>query len=106
VRAILVETARRREVITYVALSSRLTAIPLAPNDASLAAMLGEVSAAEDEAGRGLLTAVVVRQDTVRPGRGFFRMAARQGRDVSDPAACWERECERVYAAWAGPAAS
>jgi hypothetical protein len=68
--------------------------------------MLGEVSAAEDEAGRGLLTAVVVRQDTLRPGLGFFRMAARQGRDVSDPAACWERERERVYAAWAGPAAS
>jgi hypothetical protein len=106
IHVILAETARRRGVITYVDLASRIRAVPLAPNDAMLAGLLGEISTAEDEAGRGLLTALVVRQDTLRPGRGFFRMAARQGRDTSDPLACWERERERVYAAWAAAAAA
>jgi hypothetical protein len=106
IHSILVETARRRGVINYVALTSRLSAVSLTPSDATLAQLLGEISAAEDEAGRGLLTAVVVRRDTLRPGRGFFRMAARQGRDVSEPAESWDSERERVYAAWADPAAS
>ncbi len=97
---ILVETARRRATITYQQLTERLTVAQLAPNDPSLAPLLREISEAEDAAGRGLLTAVVVRRDTGRPGRGFYALASQRGRDTTSPAACWQDELQRVYRAW------
>jgi len=34
---------------------------------------------------------------TRAPGDGYFRNAARLGRDVSDPEAYWRSEVERIY---------
>ena len=99
--SVLSEVAQRRALITYVELAHRFADGQFVPNDPALGALLGEISAAEDEMGRGLLSALVVRQDTGLPGAGFFRMAAARGRDVSDRQACWKRERDRVYAAWA-----
>ena len=50
----------------------------------------------QDEAGRGLLTVVVVRRRTGLPGEGFFRLAAERGRDISDPTRLFELERQRV----------
>jgi hypothetical protein len=101
---VLAEVARVGRLITYRELTARLTAVPLAPDASALAPILREISEAEDAAGRGLLTAVVVLKGKGVPGKGFFDLAGRRGRDTSDPMACWLAECERVYAAWSGGA--
>jgi hypothetical protein len=62
-----------------------------------LAALLREISMEEDAAGRGLLSAVVVRGSGL-PGGGFFQLAEERGRDTSDREACWRAEHARVVA--------
>jgi hypothetical protein len=104
IRVILVAVARAEEVITYHELTARLPSVPLAPDAPALAPILREISVAEDKAGRGLLTAVVVLKGRGLPGKGFFDLARRRDRDTSDPKACWLAECRRVYAAWSGEA--
>lgn len=92
VRDRLVEVAARGEVITYEQLRAELGLT------ADLVPMLRALSEAEDDAGRGLLTAVVVRADTGRPGAGWFRLAADRGRDTSDEDAAWHTERQRLAA--------
>jgi hypothetical protein len=100
IREILVATARAENVITYQELTTRLTTGRLEPDSVALAQLLGEISAAEDAAGRGLLTVVVVRKGSGRPGRGFFAMAQQHGRDTADPERFLVAETQRVYCAW------
>lgn len=66
------------------------------PPDLHLAPLLREISTEEDAAGRGMLTAVVVRRSTGLPGGGFFDLAARLGRDTTDRDRCWRDEHARV----------
>jgi len=97
-RAALAGAARSRSVLTYGELAQVLgDRLPLA-DGRDLAALLREVSTEEDEAGRGLLSAVVVRAGgDGLPGGGFFRLAASRGRDVADRRAAWRDEVERVW---------
>jgi hypothetical protein len=67
--------------------------------ETDLAPVLRAVSVAEDEAGRGLLTAVVVRPGSGLPGGGFFALAAERGRDVTDRQVAWHHELARVHRA-------
>ena len=89
-RDLLVSVAARGETITYDQVRARtgLTG--------DLVPVLRALSEEEDEAGRGLLTAVVVRADTGRPGTGWFRLAAERGRDVADPDKAWREERSRL----------
>ena len=96
VRDRLVEVARRGETITYDQLRDECGL------DGDIVPMLRALSEAEDDAGHGLLTAVVVRADTARPGAGWTRLAAARGRDVSDPDAAWTAERERLRRSYAG----
>jgi hypothetical protein len=86
----LVDTARRGETIRYDELRAELGL------EGDIVPALRALSETEDDAGRGLLTAVVVRDDTGRPGKGWFRLAAERGRDVSDPEGMWEAERARL----------
>lgn len=99
VAAVLEEVARARETITYEGLLSRLAdrdpALAAAARE-DLAALLRRVSIAEDDAGRGLLTAVVVREGSGLPGGGWFRLAAARGRD-GEPESVWRDELTRVW---------
>lgn len=96
VRAILAEVAASRSTITYEDLQARLgTRIPTGGAH-DLAALLRDASVASDDAGRGLVSAVVVRESG-RPGGGWFRLAETRGRDVADPDAAWQTELERVW---------
>ena len=70
-RQALIEVASHRGTIFYSDLVKRITSCDLEPYGDPLAKMLGETSTAEDTAGSGLLTAVVVLKDSGRPGRGF-----------------------------------
>lgn len=105
VGAILSEVAARGATITYGGLIDAVAERdpPMARQaEADLAPVLRAVSEGEDDDGRGLLTAVVVRESNGLPGGGFFRLAEERGRDVSDRVAAWSAELERVHAANSG----
>ena len=86
--------------ITYQELTDALgPALHDSAGRADLAALLRQVSLAEERAGRGLLSAVVVRASG-RPGGGWYRLAAGEGRDVSDPERAWSAEMSRLRAAY------
>jgi hypothetical protein len=87
-------------MMPYSELASGIHAIPVAPHDSRFFHLLGEVSEEENEAGRGLMTAIVVHKEgDMQPGPGFFDLAKAVGRDVTDIERCWVEE--RVHAAWA-----
>ena len=99
-RRAMIDAARLRSVIWYSDLVHKIRACSLHHRDRRLFEMLGEVSIDEDKAGRGLLTAVVVRMEDGRPGPGFFKLAESLGRDVSDKERCWKEELKKVHDAW------
>ncbi len=103
IRHILAERAKLRGMIPYSELCQKVGAISLEPNSYALAAMLGEVSSAEDDLGHGLLTVIVVHKDgDMQPGPGFFELAKERGRDTSDREKCWVDELKKVYRYWSG----
>jgi hypothetical protein len=86
----LIEIAARGDTISYEQLRVELGLA------GDLVPMLRALSIAEDEAGRGLLTAVVVRPDSGMPGDGWFRLAEQRGRSGSDRVAMWNDERTRL----------
>jgi hypothetical protein len=70
------------------------------PHNPLLANMLGQISNDEEAAGRGLLTAYVVRRDLNRPGNGYFELAAIHGRDAFDQTRCWTEEIRGLQKHW------
>lgn len=100
IRTVLVEVAKQRSTITYGELLDRLPLPVRSAAEGDLAPILRAISVAEDDAGRALLTAVVVRENDGLPGAGWFRLAAERGRDVSDRGVAWAAEVARVHRAW------
>jgi len=101
IRQILVDRAKIRGMIPYSELVDGLKTVKLAPDSYALAKMLGEISTAEDKAGRGMLTVIVVHKyGDMQPGPGFFDLAKRLGRDTSDILKCWVEELKQVHAYW------
>ena len=102
-RQAMVAVAVRRRVIAYSDLVVEIRSLDLEPQGERLAHMLGEISTAEHEAGRGMLTVVVVhKHGDQMPGPGFFQLARSLGRDTRDRDAFWIGELEKVYRAWSG----
>jgi hypothetical protein len=100
-RQILIERACVRGMIPYSDLVSRVKTIRMAPDSFALAHMLGEISEAEDAAGWGMLSVIVVHKDgDMQPGPGVFQLAKKLGRDASDTLVCWIDELKRVHAHW------
>ncbi|MEJ5375822.1 MAG: hypothetical protein WHX93_04530 [bacterium] len=101
-RRILVDRARVRGMIPYSELVSQISTIQMEPESYALAAMLGEISREEDDAGRGMLTVIVVHKSgDMQLGPGFFELAKELGRDTSDILKCWVDELKKVHAYWA-----
>jgi hypothetical protein len=101
-RAIMIATARSAKgTITYNELASRITGLRLEPGSLALRELLGEISLAEDMAGRGMLSVVVVHQgEDCLPGHGFFTLARGFGRDTSKKEKLWAAEFARVREVW------
>jgi hypothetical protein len=59
------------------------------PRNAVFHCLLGQISDEEEESGRGLLCALVVHKDDLKPGSGFYEGAAAWGRSVTNPEQCW-----------------
>ena len=87
---------RKRSPIFYSDLTRRIPSIAFGPHDYAFHFLLYEISIEEDAAGRGLLSALVVRQEDGLPGQGFFDLAKDLGRDVSDRIRCWNEETKVV----------
>ena len=105
-REVLVEVARRRGRIPYSELVTHIHAISIDYSDPRLAYFLGEISEAEDAAGRGMLTAIVThKHGDMQPGPGFFELAKRLGRDTTHILECWVGEFNRVHDYWANKTA-
>ena len=98
---ILRRVARRQSLIPYSELAARITHAPMEAQDPRFFHFLGEISSEEDDAGRGLLTVLVVHKTgDMKPGPGFFELAQVRGRDVRDPEQCWVEELKKVYRTW------
>lgn len=101
-RDVMIRRARVRGMIPYSDLVREVTAIRMEPHDPRLFHFLGEIASEEDEAGRGMLTVVVVHKaGDMQPGPGFFELANHLGRDTSDILRCWVDELKRVHKVWA-----
>lgn len=75
-KTVLVDCARRRQMIPYSEFASKIYAIKLDYHDPRLFHFLGEISAEEYRAGRGMLTALVVhKHGDMQPGPGFSELA-------------------------------
>jgi len=97
IRTILIKTARSRGTLTYSDVCDRVEAIRLHPRNQLFFKLLIDISNEEDDAGRGLLSALVVRKSDGTPGPGFFDLARSRGRSFSDERIYWHDEKERVY---------
>lgn len=99
-RQILIESARAGEPITYSELACRISAISIEPHSFAMAALLGEISADEYEAGRGMLSALAVLKGEGVPAAGFYNLAEYLGLDTSDRMKLWIEQYKRACAAW------
>ena len=100
-RLILVETAAQQTVIPYSELTENVNTLRLDPHSDELTVMLGQISEAEDRAGRDMLTVLVVHKNgDHQPGPGFFDLARALGRDTSDINRCWIVELRKVHDFW------
>jgi hypothetical protein len=101
-REILYKVAAKRAMIPYSELAKEIKTIRIEPFGPQMAEMLGEVSEEEDDAGRGLLTVIVVHKSgDMEPGAGFFDLAAKRGRNTSDRMKLWVAELHKVHDFWA-----
>ena len=100
-KAILSARAKRPKPIAYSEFVNQLTTIRLEPRDIRLAYLLEDISIEENAAGRGMLTVLVVHKSgDMKPGPGFFDLAAKLGRNTSDRDKCWLSEFNLVVEAW------
>jgi len=98
---VLVGFAKRGHTIPYSEFVKKLHSITLEHRDPRLFHFLGEVSAEESAAGRGMLTALVVhKHGDMKPGPGFFELAKKLGHKTSDIDKFWIEEVEKVFAVW------
>lgn len=98
---ILVKVAKSKYTIPYSDLVKELKREMLEANSPALHDMLGEISETEGMLGRGLLSALVVNKEEMKPGKGFFTMAKNSfGLDILDNA-LWIDSINYLYEYWA-----
>jgi hypothetical protein len=99
-RDAMIAQARKRRTIAYSALVKKISTITLGAHDPRLNFLLYQISCEEDDAGRGLLSAVVVLIGEPGPGGGFYTMAKERGRNTDDYVKCWIEELNKVHEYW------
>ena len=97
-RRAVIAVAAREGVIYCSDLVAEIRSIDLEPQSPQLVHMLGEISTEEHEAGRGMLTVVVVHKGGDHmPGPGFFELAHSLGHDTRDREAFWVGELAKAH---------
>ena len=92
------------DLLTYGQVCDNLDNAPFEPGYNVFHGLLGEISWEEHEAGRPLLSVIVVNQETMMPGGGLIKLAEGCGFDVTDPDAWWLAEVIRLRGFWRDPA--
>jgi len=101
-REIMIETARGRAMIPYSDLANQMTTISLEAFDLRLWEIIGDVARDEANAGRGILSVVVVHKSgDMEPGNGFFELAKYYKRNLSNRQKCFLDELHKVHDQWA-----
>lgn len=101
-RELLTDVARSGSTVTYGEAAKRAFDGRFSARSGALMDLLGDVDTAENDARGVMIASLVVRADTGMPGEGYFAFARDVlGRDVSDRAAMWRDEAQRVWAAYA-----
>ena len=100
----LIEAAQNERLLRYGGIAPSLGLdMSQVADRREIGQMLDAINRVEHDAGRPLLSAVVVQTETNMPGEGFFPMAERLGYEVGDDwQAFWAQEVARVYSYWAG----
>ncbi len=98
-RAELIEFAKQKRIVTYSELALLLP-VYIHPGSYAFTRLLSRVCSEEEDAGHGLLCALVVSKATGIPGAGFFRGAAERGYDGSNLDEYWHAQLEQVFAYW------
>ncbi len=96
----LTEIASQRELITYTELSRWIegeTGNSVPASSSKMNDMLDEIGKRENQAGRGMLSALVVRQKERTPGRGFYKSAEDCGTTDEERREFWQKEVNKVY---------
>jgi hypothetical protein len=101
IRSVLIDTAEKRSMIPYSELVGLVTSVNFKAFDQRLFAILGQLSVDEHEAGRPLLSVLVVHKTgDMQPGNGFFELAQALGRNTSDIDKAWIEEVRKVFQHW------
>jgi hypothetical protein len=101
IRRVLIEKAKNRAMIPYSELVGLVASVSFDAYDQRLFAILGQLSIEEHEAGRPLLSVLVVHKTgDMQPGEGFFELAEALGRDTSDVLKTWISELQLVFQHW------
>lgn len=96
---------RRCKLITHGELYDAIkdtVQFPRHHQDERLRYLLGQISEDQDDAGRGLIGAVVVRKDDSHPGRGWYKLAEQRGREMKPADRCWAEELMYLSKIWFG----
>ena len=96
------EVAKSRGITYYSEIAPLASLSMGSPGDRErIARILGDISTAEHQAGRSLLSAVVIRKEENSPGSGFFVLAKDLGlHDGGDDFRFWVQELQRVHDYW------
>ena len=88
--------------MAYSDLAQQITAVNFDAGDPRFnRSFLREVSVEEHQAGRGMMTALVVHRDgDMEPGPGFYELAEELGLDMTDITSCWVAALHQVHRAW------
>lgn len=100
VTAKLAEIASQKELIAYTDLSGWIkeeTGNAISAQSQQMNDLLDEISRREDEAGRGMLSAVVVRKKQQTPSNGFYKSVKDIGATDAEKEAFWQKEVNKVY---------
>ena len=101
-RQVMIETARRGQLITYSEMCALLKTAYLHYHSPQIVKLLDEIGFIEREAGRPILPAVVVGKQSGIPGAGYFRLAGEghESENGFDPKVNWEADLQAVFDYW------
>ena len=97
-REILITCARDKKgsLITYSDLAAKIKSVRFECYERGFFHLLELISINCNNAGKGLLSALVVHKSDNKPGEGFYDLARRLGRKTSNKDSCWIKELEKV----------
>jgi len=99
-RAILIDAARSREILTYSELANRNPVAYLHPHSFTFTNMLRSVCGEEYAKGHGQLCALVVSKTTGMPSGGYFRGMAGEHDSNEDLETRWRADVDHVFKLW------